>query len=76
MSLNTFSPAEILVLVGGAILPAPAVPASTGMSSRLERVQEHSSRVIIVLRRVVAGAHLGTRALLGMGLAGKLSHAA
>ena len=33
--------AEILVLAGGAILPAPAVPASTGMSARLKSVQGH-----------------------------------
>ena len=38
-----FSLAEIPVLVGGAILPAPAVPASTSISSRLQRVQEHGS---------------------------------
>ena len=30
--------AEIPVLVGGAILPAPAVPASTRISARLKRV--------------------------------------
>ena len=40
-----FSLVEILVLVGGAIPPAPAVPASTRISARLKRVQEHSSRV-------------------------------
>ena len=34
--------AGILVLVGGAILPAPAVPASTRISARLKHVQEHS----------------------------------
>ena len=37
----------ILVLAGGAILPAPAVPASTRITARLKRVQEHSSRVNI-----------------------------
>ena len=37
----------ILVLVGGAITPAPAVPASTRILNfaRLKRVQEHSSLV-------------------------------
>ena len=30
--------AQIIVLVGGAILPAPAVPASTRISARLKRV--------------------------------------
>ena len=44
--------AEILVLVGGAILPAPAVPASTRISARLERVQEHTSPVNVSLARV------------------------
>ena len=39
-----FIVAEILVLVGGAILPAAAVPASTRMSARLKRIQEQSSR--------------------------------
>ena len=35
--------AEILVLAGGAILPAPAVPASTMISARLQRAGSHSS---------------------------------
>ena len=35
-----FIQAEILVLVGGAIPPAPAAPASTMISARLKRVQE------------------------------------
>ena len=39
-----FSLAEILVLAGCAILLAPAVPASTRISARLKRVQEHRSR--------------------------------
>ena len=34
--------AEILLLAGGAILPA-AEPASTSISARLKRVQEHNS---------------------------------
>ena len=38
-SLTRFSLAEILELVGGAILPAAAVPASTRISARLNRVQ-------------------------------------
>ena len=46
--------AEILVLVGGAIPPAPAVPASTMISTRLECVQGHSSRVHVWL---VGGSH-------------------
>ena len=37
--------AEIIVLAGGIFLPAPAVPASTRISSRLNRVQQHSSPV-------------------------------
>ena len=37
-----FSLAEILVLVGGAILPAPVLPASTRISARLKCVQECS----------------------------------
>ena len=37
--------AEILVLAGSIILPAPAAPASTGISARLKRVPEHTSRV-------------------------------
>ena len=44
MSLNTFHRAEIL-LVCGAIPPAPAEPASTRISAKLKGVQEHSSRV-------------------------------
>ena len=43
VSLNTFHLAEILVLVGGAIPPAPAVPASTRIPARLQRVQGHVS---------------------------------
>ena len=38
--LNTFILADILVLAGGAILPAPAVSSSTGISARLKRVWE------------------------------------
>ena len=38
-----FSLADALVLVGGAIPPVPAVPASTRISTGLNRVQEHSS---------------------------------
>ena len=37
--------AEILVLDGGAILPAPVVPASTRICARLKHDQEHSSRM-------------------------------
>ena len=37
--------AEILVLAGGVILPAQAVPASTRISARLKRGQGHSSDV-------------------------------
>ena len=40
--------AEILVLAGGGILPAPAVPASTRIFARLKYVQEHSSAVSIL----------------------------
>ena len=42
-SCTHFILAEILVLAGGVIPPAPAVPASTRISARLKRVQKHSS---------------------------------
>ena len=42
-SRTHFSLAAILVLAGGVIPPAPAVPFSTRVSDRLKRVQEHSS---------------------------------
>ena len=38
------------MLVGGTISPAPAVPASTRISARLEHVQELSSRVNMLPR--------------------------
>ena len=44
-SCSHFILAEILVLIAGAIPPAPAVPASTRISARLKHVQEHSSAV-------------------------------
>ena len=45
-SLNTSILEEMsLVLVGGAILPAPSVTASTRISAGLKRVQERSSLV-------------------------------
>ena len=56
---------EILVLVGGAMPPAPAVPASTRISARLRRVQEHSSPVNIVPRNI---------AMHYMGAPDRLSH--
>ena len=40
--MSHFILAEILVLAGGAIPPAPAVPAITRISARLKRVQEQS----------------------------------
>ena len=40
-----FSLAEILVLVGGAIPPAPAVPSNTRISARMKRVVGHKSPV-------------------------------
>ena len=40
-----FTLVDILVLDGGVIPPAPAVPASTRISARLNRVQEHTSPV-------------------------------
>ena len=43
-----FSLAEILVLDDGAILPAPAVPASSRISARVTRVQGHCSPVNLV----------------------------
>ena len=48
-SRTCLSLAEILVLVGGAILPAPAVPASTLITAGLKRVQEHSAPVNMTL---------------------------
>ena len=41
-----FNLAEILVLIGGVIPPAPAVPASNMISARMNRVGEHSSPVM------------------------------
>ena len=49
-SCTSFSQAEILVMVGGAILPAPAVPVSTIIFARMKRLQEHISPVYIVVR--------------------------
>ena len=43
-NIFSLSVAEILVLVGGAIPPAPAGPASTRISARLKRVQGHSTQ--------------------------------
>ena len=43
VDLTRFILAEILVLVGGAIQPAPVVPASTWISARLKYVQEQVS---------------------------------
>ena len=40
-----FSLAEFLVLVGGAIPPAPVVPTSTRISARMKYVQGHNSAV-------------------------------
>ena len=45
MFLAHFSLAKTLVLVGGVIPPAPAVPASIRISARMECVQGRSSRV-------------------------------
>ena len=47
MSLNTFDPTYILVLVGDATLLAPAVLVRTRISARLKCVHEHSSPVKI-----------------------------
>ena len=46
MSLNTFQPSRDPST--GAILPVPAVPASTRIAARLKRVQEHSPRVNLI----------------------------
>ena len=43
-----FSQAEFLVLAGVAISPAPALPASTGISARLKRAQEHISTLNVL----------------------------
>ena len=40
-----FSPAEILVLAGCDILPAPVLPSSTRIYARLKRVMGHGSAV-------------------------------
>ena len=50
-SPTCFRLAGILVLVGGAILPAQAVTASTRISARLRRVLVHSAPVIYDARR-------------------------
>ena len=67
-----FIPAEIPVLVGGAILPVPTVPTSTRISARQKRVQEHVSRVNIVAtacrRLTLAHALGGTPGANGGGL--------
>ena len=44
-------PAEILVLVGGIILPAPNVPSITRTSTRLKRVLGRASAVNVWLGR-------------------------
>ena len=71
MSLNVwFKIAEILVLVGDAIPPAPAVPASTGISARLKRVLAHRSPVNIVCGsggRAWGAPRAGVRCRLGRG---------
>ena len=71
--------AEILVLAGGAIQPAPAVPASTRISAGLKRVQEHSSPVNMPAVRMIgplaaAGRHTGTR-IQGWGTSCVRAHA-
>ena len=43
--MERYSLTDILVLAGGTILPAPAMPASTRISARLKRAHAHSSRV-------------------------------
>ena len=52
-----FIRAEILVLAGGAFLPAPAVPASTSISARLKIVQPGIlpafSQIVLVKNRAV-----------------------
>ena len=61
-SLTRFSLSEIPVLVGGAIPPAPAVPASTRISVRLKCVQEHRSPVNVFRswsERGCDGCHAG-----------------
>ena len=59
-----FRLAEILVLAGGAILSAPAVPASTRISARLKRF----TGAVILAWGHVAQVHAGH-------LAGALAHA-
>ena len=54
-----FIVAEILILVGCAIPPAPAVLASTRVSGRLKRVQGHSSPVNGVRRGRERGGSSG-----------------
>ena len=49
MFLNTFQPAEIIVLNGIAGAGEMAPPTSTRISARMKRVQEHSSAVNVVL---------------------------
>ena len=38
--------AEIMVLVGDAILPVPGVPASTRIAARLKSVHEHTVSIL------------------------------
>ena len=52
MFLDTFHP----VLAGGAVLPAPAVPASTRISAGLKRIQAHSPPIQCVVCTVQPSA--------------------
>ena len=53
--LWTYPIIEILVLIGGAIPPVPALPASTRISAMLKRVLGHSSPVNVGLSHPKTG---------------------
>ena len=50
--------AEIMVLAGGVVPPAPPVPASTRVYARLKRVREHSSPVNVCTCFVTPGCNM------------------
>ena len=56
--LNTFILAEILVLAGGDILPAPAVPSSTRISVRMKCVGNTVHPCMCTCAPLLPGAHV------------------
>ena len=51
--------AQILELTGGAILPAPAVPVSTMIITRLKCIQKHNSQFTREYVLVLVGTSFG-----------------